>query len=96
MYPTIIIVLVALRRSPIDNGGLSQVVSQAYDADPVGDGIWSTVVFHLSTSRDSVMQETEDAVEGIPADEDGVGSMQALQSSAIDQDRKYAVSDGLT
>ena len=84
MYPTIIIVLVALRRSPVDNGGLSQVVVQAYDADPVGDGIPSPVVFHLSASHNSAIEETEGTVEGIPADEDGVGFMQTLQSSAID------------
>ena len=81
MYPTIIIVLVALRRSPIDNGGLSQVIVQADDADPVGDGIPpSTVAFHLSASHKSAMEETQETVEGIPTDEDGVGSMQTLQS----------------
>lgn len=70
IYPTIIIVLVALKRSPIDTGGLSQVYCQAYDhgagPGPVDKETRSgTIVFHHSTFCTSAAGDTEDATEDI-------------------------------
>ncbi|PIL28302.1 hypothetical protein GSI_09591 [Ganoderma sinense ZZ0214-1] len=80
IYPTIIIVMVALKRSPIDTGMLSQVY-QSYGprTGPVVDDDLkareSTVVFRLSTIRSFPGREMEDMVEGTYAgDHHGVHS----------------------
>lgn len=68
IYPTIIIVLVALKRSPIDTGGLSQIY-QAHDhgdgAGPGGDkeARHTTIVFHHSTFCSMASGGTEDAMQ---------------------------------
>ncbi|KAM5543858.1 hypothetical protein V8D89_002475 [Ganoderma adspersum] len=63
IYPTIIIVLVALKRSPIDTAGLSHA-RQAYDSHRLGaaeGGMSSTIVFHHSTFNTSASEGTEGA-----------------------------------
>ena len=67
MYPTIIIVLVALKRSPIDTAGLSRVreARGGHGSGTVGGpSSYSTIVFRHSTSRTSGGVETEDTMEG--------------------------------
>ncbi|KAI1783405.1 hypothetical protein LXA43DRAFT_1132551, partial [Ganoderma leucocontextum] len=67
IYPTIIVVLVALKRSPIDTGGLSQVRQvHGHGSGTAEGGTSSTIVFHHSTFRTSAGVETEGVTEGIP------------------------------
>ena len=69
IYPTVIIVLVALKRSPIDTGGLSQVcLAPDYQADLGGPSLTdkvsrnsATIVFHHSTFCSLDAGDTEDA-----------------------------------
>ncbi len=72
MYPTTIIVLVALKQSPIDNGGLSQV-RQAHGHSRMAEarGTPSTIAFHHPSSHTSTGVETESAMEGLPAGDHG-------------------------
>lgn len=60
MYPIVIIVLVALKRSPIDAGGLPSI-DRPRD-DRTEEGRESTVVFRHSTLRISVGRDGEDAI----------------------------------
>ncbi|KAM5536546.1 hypothetical protein V8D89_009823 [Ganoderma adspersum] len=61
IYPTIIIVLVALKRSPIDTGGWSQVHQACgRGIGAIDDGRGSTIVFRLSTARTSAERDVED------------------------------------
>ena len=72
IYPTIIIVLVALKRSPIDTGGLSQVYNQAhnYGAGPVPEDKEArntTILFQHSTFCSLASGGTEDAIQDMHA-----------------------------
>ena len=77
MYPTIIIVLVALKRSPIDTAGLSRVrrARDGHDSGTVGGPSLSTIVFHYPTSRTSGGVETGDTTEGLPSPGDRSSSL---------------------
>ncbi|KAI1789963.1 hypothetical protein LXA43DRAFT_1150839 [Ganoderma leucocontextum] len=68
IFPTVVVVLVALKRSPIDNGGLSGAV-QLDGANRLQDGPGSrssTVVFHHSTFLNSAGLDTEACMGGMP------------------------------
>ena len=68
IFPTIVIVLVALKLSPIDNGGLSGVQSDGVsrlDSGSTSD----TVVFHRSTILSSSTHDMEASLREIPVGE---------------------------
>ncbi|KAI1781844.1 hypothetical protein LXA43DRAFT_907514, partial [Ganoderma leucocontextum] len=68
IFPTVVVVLVALKRSPIDNGGMSGAV-QLDGANQLQDGpgsTSSTVVFHHSTFLNSAGLDTEACMGGMP------------------------------
>ena len=68
IFPTVVIVLVALKLSPIDNGGLSGV--QADGAARLDSGSTSdTVVFHRSTILSSSTHDMEASLREIPVGE---------------------------
>ena len=69
IYPTIIIVLVALKRSPIDNGALSQVRrARGQDSEAAEGGMSSTIVFHQSVFHSCAgdLEEMDGTTESIP------------------------------
>ena len=87
IYPTIIIVLVALKRSPIDNGGLSQVHRvRGRDSGLAEGGTSSTVVFHHSTFRSGSGEEVEGTTDGIPAGD--CRSVRSLETSTSEVEMK--------
>lgn len=71
IYPTTIIAIVALKQSPIDNGGLSQArhaPRHGSGLGPVEGGAASTVVFQHSVLHASTFTgDTQEATEGILA-----------------------------
>ncbi|KAM5538005.1 hypothetical protein V8D89_008202 [Ganoderma adspersum] len=79
IYPTVIIVLVALKRSPIDIVGLSQVRQSRHGSGQIEGGTSSVVVFHHAAFRTSVGVVTESSRQGIPFDDHQ--SMHSVETS---------------
>ena len=100
IYPTIIVFLIALKQSPIDNGVLSQVYQAHRDSGVGGDpglveeGVKSTIVFKGSTFQShSPGADMEYAREGTPASD--CPSTHSRGSSMADSEQTKASSGTL-
>ena len=65
ILPTVVVVLVALKLSPIDNGGLSGVIQTDGATRLEGGSASDTIAFHHSTVRTSDGQDMEINVGGM-------------------------------
>ncbi|KAM5536531.1 hypothetical protein V8D89_009808 [Ganoderma adspersum] len=94
IYPTIIVFLIALKQSPIDNGVLSQVY-QARGGDagpgPVEEGAKSTIVFQDLTFQSSPGADMGDAMECRPPTSDSDCSSTHSRGSSIKDSGQIAV-----
>ncbi|PIL30644.1 hypothetical protein GSI_07346 [Ganoderma sinense ZZ0214-1] len=90
IYPAIIIVLVALKRSPIDNGELSRARQAVHGRSPetADVGASSTIVFRRSTFCGSASEEMEVPTNGVPATDCQSMHSLALETSTSEGETK--------
>ncbi|KAM5541164.1 hypothetical protein V8D89_005093 [Ganoderma adspersum] len=68
IFPTVVIIFVALKLSPIDNGGLSSTQSDSVARLDSGNTS-NTLIFHHSTILSSSGHDTEASIGGLPVSE---------------------------
>ena len=98
MYPVVIIVLVALKRSPIDVGAGLSSISADHGTGPDDKAREGTVVFRHSTLRISVGWDREDVMQEVvwAGDSPQSDSMLSWQSPTATSERHAKESSGIS